>query len=246
MYINCKTYFSYRYGTYSTEGLVKHAAELGLRSMALTNINGTPDAWDFVDFCRESGIKPILGTEIRNGNHYCYILLAKNNAGFMDINRFLSFHKQNKTAFPERPEANENVYVIYELGRFQPEELTANELIGIKPAELNKLLRLPVNSCPAKFIIRQPVTFQNKRYFNLHRLLRAIDLNTLLSKLSPDDTADAGEGFIPEADLMSLFRAYPAMIARTIQLTEECEITVELKKAFVSATATAIRKSPTG
>lgn len=229
MYINCKTYFSYRYGTYSTETLVQDAAELGVRSLALTNINGTPDAWDFVDFCRVRDLKPILGTEIRNGNRFCYILLAKNNAGFMHINRFLSFYKQEKVAFPERPEPNDNVYVVYKLGNLQPEQLGANELIGIKPAELNKLLRLPVNAYPAKFIIWQPVTFQNKRYFNLHRLLRAVDLNTLLSKLSADDIADPEERFMPEADLMSLFRAYPAMIARTIQLTEECEITVELK-----------------
>ncbi|MBC7745306.1 MAG: DNA polymerase III subunit alpha [Flavobacterium sp.] len=228
MFINCKTYFSYRYGTYSTKALVLKAAELGIRSLGLSNINGTPDAWDFVDFCREQSIKPVLGTEIHNGNLFCYLLIAKNDDGLLHINRFLSHYKTTKENFPVRPEANENVYVIYHFGRIAPEELLQNELIGIKSSELNKLLFVPVSKYPEKYVIRQPVTFQDKVHYNLHRLLRAIDLNTLLTKLSSTDMAAADEMFIPEAELMSLFRAHPAIIARTIRLTEECTINTVL------------------
>ena len=228
MYINCKTYFSYRYGTYSTQALVDEAAELGIRSLALTNINGTPDAWDFVDFCRLKNIKPLLGCEIRNGNVLCYILLARNNAGFMHINRFISYHKHTKSNYPERPENNENVYVIYPLAFLRPDQLTENELISVKPGEVNKLLSIPVHKHPSKFVIRRPVTFQNKTHYNLHRLLRAVDQNTLLSKLLPEDVASPDERYMPEAELIGHFRAFPAMIARTIQLTEECSINTEL------------------
>jgi hypothetical protein len=38
-----------------------------------------------------------------------------------------------------------------------------------------------------KFVVRQPVTFQDKTRFNVHRLLRAVDKNTLLSKLANQD-----------------------------------------------------------
>jgi DNA polymerase-3 subunit alpha len=41
MYLNCKTYFSFRYGTYSAEELVKDASELGITRVGLTNINNT-------------------------------------------------------------------------------------------------------------------------------------------------------------------------------------------------------------
>src|SRR4051812_2382268 len=58
MYL-CKTYFSFKYGTFSTEEVVKAGVEAGLSSMALTNINSTCDAWDFVQFCREQGIRPV-------------------------------------------------------------------------------------------------------------------------------------------------------------------------------------------
>ncbi len=37
MYLNCKTYFSFKYGTFSTEDLVKTAVDKGVTALALTN-----------------------------------------------------------------------------------------------------------------------------------------------------------------------------------------------------------------
>ena len=39
------------------------------------------------------------------------------------------------------------------------------------PWEVNKLYTLDWKNYKDKFVVRQPVTFQNKKYFNLHRLL---------------------------------------------------------------------------
>jgi DNA-directed DNA polymerase III PolC len=239
MYLNCKTWYSYRYGTYQTEELVEQAADRGVRSLALTNINGTPDAWDFVKFCRKNNIKPIIGCEIRNDHRFCYILLAKNEAGLQAINRFLSDHKCRKDDFPERPEFDEQVFIIYELVKFNPEDLESNELIGVKPSEVNKLLRLPVAAHPQKYVIRQPVTFQDRRHHSLHRLLRAIDLNTLYTKLQAEDLAGKDETFKTEAELIQTFKNYPSLITRTICLMEACGIATELhtdknKKSYTS------------
>src|ERR1700741_145089 len=101
MYINCKTYFSFRYGTLSSQELVKAAVERGAAALALTNINSTCDTWDFVEACREQGIKPITGAEVRNDDKLLYILLAANNDGFGWINEFLSLHLLEKKTFPE-------------------------------------------------------------------------------------------------------------------------------------------------
>jgi error-prone DNA polymerase len=96
MYLNCKTYFSFRYGSFATEELVKAAVEAGATSVALTNINSTCDAWDFVRYCNLHGIKPILGAEIRNGDQLLYILLAANNRGYAWINEFISVYLQEE------------------------------------------------------------------------------------------------------------------------------------------------------
>ena len=124
MYLNCKTYFSFRYGTYATEELVKAAADAGAKALAITNINSTCDAWDFVHFCREQNIKPIVGVEVRNDDELCYVLLAKNNKGFHDIHLFLSVHLQDKKHFPTRFPFNDDIIVIYPFATYnlQPEQ----------------------------------------------------------------------------------------------------------------------------
>ena len=104
MYLNCKTYYSFRYGTFSTEELVKTAVEKGITSLALTNINSTCDVWEFVKLSNHAGIKPIAGAEIRNGDKLLYILLAANNVGLTHIHEHLSEHLMAKKPFPEPSE----------------------------------------------------------------------------------------------------------------------------------------------
>src|SRR5437870_2099489 len=101
MYLNCKTNYSFRYGTFFTEELVKAAAAIGITALGLTNIKSNCDAWDFVLHCHKEKIKPILGAEIRNGDKVLYVLIAANNRGFAWINKFLSDHLLEKKPFPE-------------------------------------------------------------------------------------------------------------------------------------------------
>jgi DNA polymerase-3 subunit alpha len=123
MYLNCKTYYSFRYGTFSTTELVNHAAQAGIDTLAITNINNTCDAWDFVKQCNEKKIKPILGAEIRNGNEVLYILLAANRKGFQWINHFLSTYRIGKKKFPSATtdvhffDDPEDGFVIYPFGK---------------------------------------------------------------------------------------------------------------------------------
>ena len=201
MYLNCKTYYSFRFGTLSTEQLVATAVDKGLSALALTNINSTCDVWQFVKLCQEASIKPIAGAEIRNEDKLLYITIAANNEGLTQIQEFLSAHLIAKKSFPE-PTENlfqfQNIndgFIIYPLNSKPLAELAANEMIGVLPWEVNKLISVDWKNYKHKFVVRQPVTFQNKTYFNLHRLLRAIDKNCLLSKLPVETQASEKETF---------------------------------------------------
>jgi DNA polymerase III alpha subunit len=226
MYLNCKTYFSFRYGTYGTEELVKRAAELGIVQLALTNINNTCDAWDFVDYCRQNQMRPVLGSEIRNGNECCYLLLAKNNAGFEQINRFISEHRQGNKSFPVRPDLTD-VFCIYPFGSCSVSELQANEFIGVQITDINKLFGLSVQFHAHKYVIRQPVTFQDTTYYNLHRLLRAIDKNIILSKQESTDLAGKNETFLTPGQLFEAFQMYPSIISNSMKLMDSCTVDIE-------------------
>lgn len=228
MYLNCKTWFSYRYGTFSTDDLVKEALEKGVSAMALTNINNTTDTWDFVDFCRQAHIKPILGAEIRNDHEGCYILLAKNDAGFLQINQFLSEHLQQKIPFPERYPLNKDIWAVYPLGKVSPDKLQDHELIGVQPIEVNKLYGINTQKYASRFVIRQPVTFKDKISYNVHRLLRAIDKNILLSKQQPQDLAGTNEYFMSPHEILKTFQQYPEIVSNTLHVMDSCETTTEL------------------
>ena len=52
-----------------------------------------------------------------------------------------------------------------------------------------------------RLVVLQPVTFRDKRDFNAHRLLRAIDNNTLLSKLPESEQAHPEDCMYPVANL---------------------------------------------
>lgn len=239
MYLNCKTYFSYRHGTIATEELVKMAKAANVNSLALTNINSTADCWDFVDFCRNEGIRPLVGCEIRKEDQFCYILLAKDDEGLMQINRFLTHHFQEEKEFPDRPQL-ERVWIIYAFPTVSPEDLGENELIGVRPHQVPRLYRTGSEQYPDKWVVLSPVTFQDKTHHNLHRLLKAIGKNTLVSKLETADIAREDERFWEGKVLEDAFQDYPFMVRRTLEVRDSCGMSVDLytpknKKYFTAS-----------
>ncbi len=244
MYLNCKTCFSFNYGTFSTKELVETAVEKGVTALALTNINLTCDTWEFVKLCREANIRPVAGVEIRNDDKLLYVLLAANNKGFAWINQFLSGHLTAKKDFPEPSEEQSffengwDGFVIYPIGVKKFSALRLNERIGVRPSEINKLFGTDWRNYEEKFVIRQPVTVQNKIYHNLHRLLRAIDHNLLLSQLPKATPCDEKEIFLSPAQLMNCFQLYPFMISNTYKLMDACKIDMEFHKDKTKKTYT--------
>jgi DNA polymerase III alpha subunit len=230
MYINCKTYYSFRYGTFSTEELVLTAVEKGVPSLTLTNINSTCDLWDFVRLCNEHHIKPVPGVEVRNDHTFLYLLLARNLDGLQFIHEFLSEHLVAKKPFPvvtENPSCFNNVcdgFVIYPFGSKPLPDLKENERIGIRSWDLNQMINLDWKAHKNKLVLLQPVSFQNKTYFNLHRLLCSIKKNCLLSKLPLEAQGDEREIFASPTQLLQAFKEYPFIVTNTYQLMEACNL----------------------
>jgi DNA-directed DNA polymerase III PolC len=226
-----KTYFSFKYGTYATQELVQAAAEQHCTALALTNINNTCDVWDFVDDCQQHNIKPIVGVEVRQQQEWLYTLLAINNEGVHDINLYLSVHMQQKLSYPQLFAPSSNVAVLYPLQQLlkpeaavKLENLNAHEYIAIGVHEISKLYSLPMVQYAHKFILHHAVTFQNKLYYNAHRLLRAIEANCLLSKLPPHHVAGTHEHFVDNAYLVKATAQYPYLYNNAVLLFNSCNV----------------------
>ncbi len=227
MYLNCHSFYSLRYGTFSEKELLEMAVTNQVSTLALTDINNTSACLNFIRLSAQYNIRPIIGIDFRNNAEQLYIGLAKNNIGFQELNTFLSLHSHNKKPFPLQAPLLEHAAIIYPFEQallITKENFLPHEYIGVSLKDLRKINYSKLYKLKDKLVIQQAVTFRNKRDHSTHRLLRAIDNNTLLSKLSKEEEADSTEIMIHRDTLIHYFRDYDFIIKNTEQLMEECQI----------------------
>lgn len=225
MYLRCHSWFSFRYGIMPVEVLLEEARRRGIRKLALTDINNTSGCLDFIRLAGSKyGIEPVVGIDFRNpGNEACYTGLALNNEGFLELNRFLSAHLASGKPFPARAPQLENTAFIYPF-RKAPDRMFVHEYRGVAPAETLTYLRSRKPS--PQDIALHTVSFRNRKDFNIHRLLRAIAGNTLLSKLSPADQGRESDLFLTEAELLRCYETAPFLLQAAGHLLEQCSISI--------------------
>ncbi|MBN1952371.1 MAG: DNA polymerase III subunit alpha [Bacteroidales bacterium] len=230
LYLNCHTYYSLRYGTMSPSRLVEEANRLGIGVLALTDINNTTGMVDFVAECRRHGIHPIGGVEFRDqGHRLLYTLIARDNTGFKEINDFLTWHNLNKTPLPPCPPVFQQVLTIYPFSGKPPRRLKEQEYVGVRPEEVRRLVSSPLRELKHKLVAFHPVTLAGNGDYKLHRYLRAVDLNTLLTKLKPEDVALQGEQLLAPDLLHIAYEDYPFLLKNTERLTRMCGIDFDFK-----------------
>ncbi len=221
MYLNCHSFHSLRYGTIPLNDLIRQAVTCEVQAMALTDINTVTGIYDFIKGCDEVGIKPLVGIEFHSEHSMRYIGLAKNASGLAEMNRFLTAHNFSGEPLPKQAPHFEQVFIIYSIEN-APKTLQEKEYIGIRPEELPKLFASELKSKIAKMVVWQPVTFRTKKEFNLHKILRAIDSNIILSKLTEADYCKTTEVLKPVEDLLAQYADYPQIIANTSLIIEQC------------------------
>ena len=227
MYLNCHTYYSMRYGTFSELELLQLARENHVTRLALTDINNTSAGLNFVRKSPEYGVTPLLGIDFRNGVDPCFIGIAKNNEGYLELNDYLSRHLHQKKEFPLAAPKFKNAYVVYPFEKVVQNLKTSfadHEFIGVSISDLRRLPFSSLLKFKNKLVVQQPVTFRSKRDFNAHRLLRAIDNNTLLSKLSTTEQASEDEKMHPVENLAAVFSEYSFILENTERLLNDCSI----------------------
>jgi len=221
MFLNCHSFHSLRYGTISISDLVHQAANRNIKALALTDINTVTGIYDFYRLCKEHDIKPIVGSEIRVANELYFICLAKNSSGIVEINRLLTGFNCDNIEISKTDPVFENVVVIYPLSNM-PEKLQEHEFIGIRHNELNLLVKPRLKKLLGKMVILHPVTFDGPEEYELHKILRAIDGNTLISKLSEDDYCRENETFTHKKNLLVHYKQYPQIIDNTKYIVNGC------------------------
>lgn len=228
MYLNCHSFHSLRYGTIPLNELVGQAAASGVQAMALTDINTVTGIYDFARACETVNIKPLVGIDFRNDCRQLYVGLAKNRKGIGEMNRLLTRHNFEGTLLPKHAPDFEDVFVIYPLNNV-PEELRENEFIGISAEQLTKLYNPIWKDRMDKMVVLQTVTFRSRKEYNLHKILRAIDLNIIGSKLAEEDHCRVSDVMVSLEELMERFSDYPQIIQNTLAIASLCNFEYDFK-----------------
>jgi len=230
MLLNCHTYYSFRYGTLSVQQLLDEVKGKGYDAFVLSDINNTSACLDTTRLATECGLKPILGIDFRNGIKSCYVGIAINNKGFQEPNKHLSEHLHAGVIFDFSAPAFSNAYIIYPFSVYTGWKLKENEFIGVSLKDLQRLPFTTLKFSITKLVALQPLTFVHKAHHNAHRLLRAIDKNTLLSKLPLFEQTGADEIIPPKNELYKAYAIYPSVQKNTEHILASCKIEFEYGK----------------
>jgi len=225
MLLNVHSYYSLRYGTIRIEDLVSGLKTRGYDTAVLTDINNSSAVLSFIKLCKENSIKGLAGMEFRNGDNLYYIGIAQNPEGFRQLNEFRTHHNRCDIPLPEDAPVLDNVYWVYPFDKKQVHELKEQEYIGVRRSHLNKLWLSAASR--HKYVIWQPVSFITKEDYELHKQLRAIHNNLLVSQLSPQQHASNTESFPSKEKLLAAFKDFPELISNTERLLNTCSFDFE-------------------
>lgn len=233
LYLNCHTYYSLRYGTFSTRELCKLALHSGVKQFAVTDINNTSACLEFIKLTSGTGIRPLIGIDFRNSAEQQYVGIARDNKGFRQLNEHLSAHLHQNKKFNSDAPSLPDCFIIYPFEKIVSRKKTnfdLNEFIGVSADNLRKLKFSEYRKLKDKLVVLQTVSFRNKKDYNAHRLLRAIDNNTLLSKLPENEQALFSHQMLPLEELQKEFEDFPYILKNTQILMDSCSVDFEFGK----------------
>ena len=239
VHLHVHSSLSPNWGIHSPETLCAQAVAMGCATIALTDRNGFYAVPRFLQAAREAGIAPIIGCEAVTDQNRA-VLLARNEEGYANISRLLSdLHCRKKFDLVQAlSEFRRNVVVISDdaklmsaLKRDSDEalfvELSPGHALHRSLALARDLKLPPVATSRALLLSRDD--------FHLHRVLRAIHLNTKLSRLKAEQTAcDSDLLFSPEK-MAAFFPHCPEALENTLLVARLCRTDWDFSRTIFPA-----------
>lgn len=231
MLLNVHSYYSLRYGTMSPEALADKAKALGWDVLPLTDINTTMGVPEFYRICKDKGIQPLAGVDLREGDIQLAVLMARNERGLLSINRLLTAKNWEEQDYRSGLKLLEETEIIYPFESAPNRKLLSHEWIGIRPKQLAKLAGQNLPYSREKLVALQAATFTGRWSYELHRNLRAIDHNVLLSRLKACQYASKQDVWLSPQQMLEKYEYHPDILQNTTRLLQACSLDIEFKRS---------------
>ena len=225
--LTIRSYYSLMWGTSSPGEICAAAKQLGYNRLALTDTDNLYGLWPFLKACKRMGITPIVGAELTDCvSKQRAVCLVENDEGYRNLCRLITLRHSDdlfdlKTAIIDH---SKGLVVLTQsrklLSNWHEAGVTVAAAVPGKPDSAGFRLRktarhlgIPVLATPGSF-------FLNPDDIEIHRMLRAIDLNTSLSRLIAKETAPSSAWLAPASVYAGNFDIWPNAIADTEKIAE--------------------------
>jgi error-prone DNA polymerase len=228
VHLNVHSHYSKGWGMGSIEELCRSVKEQGMDSLALTDTNGLYGLLSFIQTAQEMGIQPIVGSELATDKHRA-VLLTRNREGYANLCRIISDRHCHQDfnlikSLKERREGliifSDDFMLLKTLKRDSKEDLFVEMSPGYNMASCYAFSRtsgIPPLATNRVYLIKAD-------QFPLHRILRAVALNSKLSRLRYEDTCRE-HNFLNAPQLMiDQFPHASRAIRNTLEVAERCRV----------------------
>ncbi|MBN1567500.1 MAG: DNA polymerase III subunit alpha [Acidobacteria bacterium] len=231
--------YSFCRGASRIEALVDAALARGMSALALTDINGVYGLIWFLQYAAERGLRPIVGSELRSGKERA-TLLARDRDGYETLCRIISRCRLepdfclSRTLREDREKLivlSDQIPLLSALGRRNG---TSDIYVELNDPKAEPPLLQFSRASGIPVVATNDVYFVDSSDFPMHRLLRAIDLNTSLSRIPSGELVSEDHWLKPE-DVMA--RRYPHLVQaleNTQRIADECSAPAVGKPVFPS------------
>jgi len=233
-----RSHYSLMWGVPGVEQLVRAARRQGYDRLALTDTDNLYGLWSFLAACRREGVTPIVGAELTDPHDPSRgpraTLLVTADEGFRRLCRLLT-RRHTDPDFQMTPalgaaagDGEASGLVLLTSSRALLRELLAAGVpanaalprrAGPGAARLRddaRRLGVPLVAVPGSFLLT-PADRE------LHQVLRAIDRNTSLSRLGPEDQAPPDAWLASPDEYARRFALFPETLPATVALAERCQ-----------------------
>jgi error-prone DNA polymerase len=216
-------------GASRIEDLVDAALARGMSSMALTDTNGVYGLVWFLQYAAERGLRPIVGSEVRTETERA-ILLARNRDGYETLCRIIS-RCRFETDFclsKALVEKRENLIVLSDqialLRALVRQNGSSDIYIELNDPRAEPPLVQFSRASGIPMVATNEVYFVDPSNYPLHRLLRAIDLNTSLSRIPPKELVSEDRWLKPEETMARRYPHLSKALENTARIADMCSV----------------------
>ena len=226
IHLNVHSHYSKGWGVASIEDLFLAARAQGMDRLALTDTNGLYGLVFFLQTAMETGIQPVVGSEITIDGRRA-VLLVKDREGYSNLCRIISDRNCHEdfdliAALGEKRKGlivfSDDFKLLKALKRDSKEDLFVEMSPGYnmhRCLAFSRSSEIPPVATNRVYMVRTD-------QFRLHLVLRAVDLNSKLSRLEYSDTCREHNFLNSPQSMIDQFPHAPDAIANSISISDRC------------------------